>query len=200
MPLKTKIVLSDKELALVKNEDWILTKQRVIQKVYEIFNQSISAIDESIPWRAGLVSEIPVEPPKIYKGENYLGLPYVSLDHPRFFQKEDVFAVRTMFWWGNFFSITFHVAGIYKEIFAGRILESLKEDPADLYMCINSEQWHHHFKNDNYVRVDDLSHKEAETLLINKKFIKLALKYDLDQFNNISELLADGYKKIGDLF
>ena len=49
--------------------------------------------------------------PKIAKGENYLQLPYVLLDYPRCFDKENIFAIRTMFWWGNFFSITLHLSG-----------------------------------------------------------------------------------------
>lgn len=191
MPLKTKIVLSDKELALVKNDDWILTKQVIIQKVYEILNQSIEAIDEGIPFR------LPTEPPKISKGESYLGLPYVTLDHPRLFNKVDIFAIRTMFWWGNFFSITFHVAGSYKKIFAKRIIANYPEIPADVFLCIHKEQWHHHFKADNYVPVNSLSQQQMEALVTEKDFIKLALKFDLDQFNNIRELLIEGYKKIG---
>ena len=49
--------------------------------------------------------------PKITRGENYQLLPYVILDYPRCFQKEQVFAIRTMFWWGKGISITLHVSG-----------------------------------------------------------------------------------------
>lgn len=197
MPLKTKIVLSDKELVLVKNDDWILTKQVIIQKVYEILNQSIEAIDEGIPFKTGVGTGFPTEPPKISKGENYLGLPYVTLDYPRFFNKEDIFAIRTMFWWGNFFSITFHVAGCYKKIFATRIIANYQEIQADFFLCIHKEQWHHHFEADNFVPVEGLSQQQMEALLAEKDFIKLALKYDLGQFNNMQELLIEAYKKIG---
>ena len=32
---------------------------------------------------------------------------------PAVFSKENIFAIRTMFWWGNFFSISLHVSGKY---------------------------------------------------------------------------------------
>ena len=53
--------------------------------------------------------------PKISKGENYKDLPYVMLDYPRCFQKEKTIAIRTFFWWGNFFSINLQLSGEYKE-------------------------------------------------------------------------------------
>lgn len=196
MPLKTKIVLSDKELALVKNEDWILTKQQVIQKVYEILSQCIREIEE-MPLHTGEATGFPTEPPKISKGENYRGLPYVTLDYPRLFNNENIFAIRTMFWWGKFFSITFHVAGHYKKVFADRIIANYTHLHAGTFLCIHKEQWHHHFEADNYVPVESLSRKQLESVLAEKNFIKIALKYNLDQFNMMQELLIDGYKKIG---
>lgn len=198
MPLKTKIVLSDKELALVKNEDFILTKQVIIQKVYEILSQGTATIDTAIPIIYNGTG-FPIEPPKISKGENYLGLPYVTLDHPRLFNKSDIFAVRTMFWWGHFFSITFHAAGNYKEIFSDRILANYSEVPDGLFICIHKEQWHHHFEEDNYMPVNKLSTEQMQTIIAAKSFIKIALKFPLEHFNNIRELLDEGYKKIGKL-
>ena len=40
---------------------------------------------------------------KISRGENYRGLPYLILDYPAYFSQKDIFAFRTMFWWGHFF-------------------------------------------------------------------------------------------------
>jgi hypothetical protein len=51
---------------------------------------------------------------KISRGENYQLLPYIILDYPSYFSRNNIFAVRTMFWWGNFFSITLHLSGDHK--------------------------------------------------------------------------------------
>src|SRR4051812_7539492 len=110
----TKITLSDKELSLVKNVEWILTKQMIIQKVYDLFAGGVETIRSAVINSHSLPDNVRLSVPKIYKGENYLQLPYVIMDYPRCFDKEDIFAIRTMFWWGNFFSITLHLSGIYK--------------------------------------------------------------------------------------
>ncbi len=33
------------------------------------------------------------------------------LDYPRAFGRDSIFACRTFFWWGRFFSLTLHLAG-----------------------------------------------------------------------------------------
>ena len=76
-----------------------------------------SSITDRLPAEVAEIS------PKISKGENYNGLPYVMFDYPRFFTKENVFAVRTFFWWANYFSVTLHLKGEYKEMFAETIFK-----------------------------------------------------------------------------
>ncbi|MEJ7625324.1 MAG: hypothetical protein WKF35_00560 [Ferruginibacter sp.] len=197
MPLETKIVLSDKELALVKEGEWILTKQVIIQKVFEILNQGVKVIDEEILVNTVETPVFKTDYPKIYKGENYLGLPYVTLDYPRSFKKEDIFALRTMFWWSKFFSITFHVGGSFKKWFLTRLKENHQHIPAEFHICIHEEQWHHHFETDNYIPVQGVSLSRLDKILNEKDFIKLSLKYDLKDINDMQHLLSEGYKTIG---
>ena len=94
-------------------------------------------------------------PPKISKGENYKGLPYLVLDYPRYFGKDDHFAIRSMFWWGNFFSITLHLSGIYKKMYENKIEASftlLKEE--SFFIGISDDQWEHHFETSNYLPLE----------------------------------------------
>jgi len=107
------VSLSAFEKQLVTDAGWILTKNKIIQKVLVLFGELNKAwLNNSILWQLpAALTEIPA---KISRGENYEGLPYVMLDYPRCFGKEDVCAVRTFFWWGNFFSITLHLKGKYK--------------------------------------------------------------------------------------
>ena len=86
---KTKIMLSEQEQQIVNDTQWILTKQAIIQKVYYLFNEQVPVITALFsgtnPEHTGkLLSAVP----KISKGENYNGLPYVILDYPSLFDKE----------------------------------------------------------------------------------------------------------------
>jgi hypothetical protein len=125
-----KVQLSSAEMTLVCDPAWILTKNAIMTKVVAL----LAALSERyVEVYAPLTGEgglPPTQPPKISKGENYRGLPYVMLDYPRIFGKEDVFAIRTMFWWGHYFSVTLHLKGIYKEIYGPVIARHIQQTDA----------------------------------------------------------------------
>ena len=192
-------MLSDKELSLVKNVEWILTKQVIIQKVYDLFAGNIVSMKSAISKNNFIPESIRLSIPKINKGENYKGLPYVILDYPRSFEKDHVFAVRTMFWWGNFFSITLHLSGKYKDIMKEQLCSNaLFTD--NFYICVNDDPWQHHFEEDNYITCKRLSSQERTSILEKNNFIKLAIKFELDQWNIMQDLLITGYEQIIALF
>jgi hypothetical protein len=84
MQEKAKVSLSAFELQLVTDETFILTKNRIIQKVYELFGQCSENYKTVL--KQYTLPEIALQSPaKIAKGENYEGLPYVMLDFPRCF-------------------------------------------------------------------------------------------------------------------
>jgi len=130
--------------------------------------------------------------PKIYKGENYLSLPYVLMDYPRVFFKEDVFAIRSFFWWGNYFSITLHLSGKYFQYFKNNIADNLYKDDT-LFICINEEQWAHHFEETNYKPIKAID--SAENIL-NKPFIKIAKKLSLSEWNAAELFYRNNYKNL----
>lgn len=192
----TKIMLSDQELSLVKDAGWILTKQVIIQKVFEMFAERTGTINSCLQQVNHLGPEIKNTVPKIYKGEQYMQLPYVMMDHPRFFEKDHIFAIRTMFWWANFFSITLHISGKYRDALAEMIRANLSAGENDIYIGVHEDQWHHHFEESNYRHYDKLTPEEKIQFLEKNRFIKLALKFDIDEWNSMPMLLDDGYKKI----
>lgn len=191
MANSAKIHLSEKEMALVSNSEWILDKQNVIKKVYEMFGILNEEYRRELTQCNYLPITIKNDSGKIFKGENYLGLPYVILDHPAHFSKTDVFAIRTMFWWGNYFSITLHVSGIYKDSINkcySKVLELLKEK--DFSICINDEEWHHELSSENY-KPAILINEEDSYNILSKTFFKAAMSVPLNQWDKaISRLEA----------
>lgn len=193
----TKITLSAKELSLVTDPSWILTKQDIIEKVYRLLAPGIEMIKSELENKAiELPAAVKASVPKIYRGENYRQLPYVMLDFPRYFNGGEVFALRTMFWWGHFFSITLHLAGTPLDAYRKNIMEHLEKSKTDLFICVNEDQWEHHFETGNYKAVRHLTATETATIIQRQQFLKLALKYDLHQWNQMDVLLQDGYRQI----
>ena len=195
---KAKIRLSPKEAELVGNAEWILTKNKILQKV-KLILEELQVLQRQLLLSAPqlLPAEVIAISPKVAKGENYKGLPYLVLDHPRYFGKEDQFAIRTMFWWGNFFSITLHLSGKYKSRYQGKLhdlFDSLKQH--DYFIGVSDDQWEHHFEASNYQSLGDIDEKVFAATMNDKRFIKLAKRVSLKQWDDAGELLFASFSQL----
>lgn len=192
-----KIQLSAFEMDLVQNSDWILTKRVIIDKVYDLFGMLAT---EYVSLVKNYGYQLPVNisgaPPKISKGENYHGLPFVVLDYPRCFEKENSFAIRNFFWWGNFFSSTIQLKGKYKKQFAENFCNSyffLSEN--NYCICISGDEWDFRFNENNLTPVKKFTVTEWEEIIYKKDFVKLSVIISLNKWNEMPELLLGYFKK-----
>ncbi len=197
MDEKTKVTLSAGELTIASDRDIILTKRIVMETASHLFSAQIPFINNAFPQqiKEGLPA---IGHPKISRGENYKGFPYVIMDYPALFNKDDVFAQRTMFWWGHFFSITLHLSGKYKELYSEVVLRHLLHTGDDVYVCVGEKEWEHYFEKSNYRAYSSLQPEERDALL-QKSFLKVALKYELHHWNMMQSMLPEGYTKIFNL-
>ena len=182
------VTLSYAEMKLVTNASFILTKNSIINKVYALFGE-LSNTFKNIATQQYLPEEVLYTSPKIYRGENYEGLPWVMLDYPRYFKNEDFFAIRVFFWWGNFFSITLQLKGKYKTIFQNSFSNIANDD---WFLCLNENEWQHHFREDNYKPLALVSEIELNNL----SFIKLAKKIPLTEWNNAEDFFLIYFKQL----
>ncbi len=112
----SKLVFSDSELLLAQNREVILTKIAVIDKVYHQFGKLGNALFEYFKANRQAYNQELSILPKISKGENYLGFPWVMLDYPRFFDKDrGHLALRTFFWWGHNYLVQLQVSKKYAQ-------------------------------------------------------------------------------------
>jgi len=187
----SKIHLSPEELQLVQNAGLLLTKNVIIEKVYALFGELASELQQSsIYSTSNLPSEILNMGPKISRGEKYKGLPYVMLDYPRSFGKEDIFAVRTFFWWGNFFSVTLHLKGKYQQLFIPSLQKQIAFLAANNFqLCVAGEEWEHDLSDGNYIPLSISNNTIAEIDLVSKPFYKLTSRLELHQWNEMNERL-----------
>ncbi len=186
-----KIQLSASEMELVTNAGWILTKNDIIEKTRSLLaGLSEKYTAELNSYKHALPPEVFEAGPKISKGENYKGLPYLILDQPRHFDKENVFAIRTMFWWGHFFSITLHLSGKFKSVYQSSFIHARNKLSADeFYSCIHDSPWEHDFESHNYKPIIDFSEKEWHEHIVRSPFLKIAGKLPLAEWDQASEKL-----------
>jgi hypothetical protein len=196
----SKLTLSDEELQLAGNTNWILTKRIIIDKVVAMFAQLAATMQGKLHLQKALLPSIITQStPKIAKGENYLQLPWVMLDYPRYFSGADALAVRCMFWWGNGISITLHVSGTCKTMLQQRFADILiSETFCNYYLCVNEDEWQHHFKADNYLPVKELPAEKILQIIDNSPFIKIAVRFELQQWSEMPELLEKEFLQLLD--
>ncbi len=187
-------ILDGYELGLVQNAGMLYAKNNIIKKVVDLFSQLSEEYKKCA--ENFFPSEYLEHGPKISKGEKYLDLPYVILDYPRIFTKENKFAVRTLFWWGHSFSIHLHLAGVYKTLFEKTIASEINKGIFNgWYIGVNQDEWQHHFSDDNYVLLNNIGQFKHSL-----PFIKLAKKIPLNEWNNIHEFFLENFCQIANWF
>lgn len=181
-----KLGLSAEELRMVTDPSVILTKNAIIAKVYDMFGV-IAEKQQAMqfPQDALTVS------PKISRGENYKGLPYVMLDYPRLFTSAHVLAIRTHFWWGNYFSVTLHLKGLYKDRYVPALLNYYPEFCNEEYfLCSGQDEWEHELAPPSFTAVSDLSFQMFENLVREMPFVKLARQFPLEDWDKMHESIG----------
>ena len=188
-------LLTDKELALVTDAEVLLTKNRIVQKLIAYFSVLANDYKNIIP--DGELTGIFSKDAKISRGENYKGLPYVVLDYPRQFGKEDVFAIRTFFWWGNFFSITLQLSGKFFDEYSAIIDKAQQENKLDDWSIgVGQNAWEYYFEEDNYRSLKG----KLDFNITSLPFLKIAKKIPLQKWDESELFFKDNFKFLLKIF
>lgn len=177
----SKIQLSANESELILNKDWILTKHRITDKVYQVLG-AVAAEMQTASQRYGKITGTTIwqNAPKISKGEQYEQLPYMVLDYPRVFSRQDVFAIRNFFWWGNYFSTTLHLKGSYAATYAAAIAAN-KTISDKLFIATGNNEFNFNIEKE-YACSCGYSWP-SEEVLKTMPFIKLTIVCPLQEWN-----------------
>lgn len=190
-------MISEEEMTLLNNTEWILTKRLLIEKVSDLFGILYTSFKKyPKPFNQVFPAGSDIMPGKISRGENYRSLPYVILDYPAFFCKEDILVIRTMFWWGHFFSITLQLSGSIKRKFIGdQYLISSWIKSKEYFICINKDPWEHHFESDNYVLASAITNEQIAEIWKNP-FFKISKKLPISDWIYAEEYLKKGFEEL----
>jgi hypothetical protein len=196
MATSTKITISEHELVCLQDTDFLLTKRAISEKVQVLFMKLATRLADEPN-----ATSLPHIRTKVSKGDNYRGLPYWVLDYPAIFNQEDIFAYRTVCRWGHEFSFTLHLAGAYLEEHKSALLQNYTtlKTQEELYLCINTTMWEHHFDADNYSLFNEAIVNESAwaTFLAEKGFVKLAFKMPLEAWDEVVDKGVEVWQLLG---
>lgn len=186
--------ISTTELEVIQDTSFLKTKQSVTVKIRQLLGETRRQLLKSIRESAfDFPGGTDISMGKISRGENYRQLPYQVLDFPKLFKKENIFALRTMFWWGHFFSCTIHLQGKSLDLFRGRLAANFDQLlDREIYICIGETPWQYHYESDNYVllKPDHLDY------IKNCPFLKLSKKTSLQNWERIPDFSNDFFQLI----
>ncbi|MET6998495.1 hypothetical protein [Chitinophaga defluvii] len=188
-------LLTPAEQEVAYDANWIYLKNSIIEKVMLLMGRlqtelATHAAAAGFPFPENCLEQ----GAKISKGERYQELPYVILDFPRYFSKERIFAFRTMFWWGHYFSCTLHLAGEIKTAYHAALVAGYPLLAAnDFQVYTQEDPWYHDFENGNYRPVGTFTVDKWEAMVYRQDFIKLAKPFALNRWEKIIPDVAAAY-------
>ncbi len=173
---------SKEELDILGDSSFLLLKNSLNEKIIKLLGEIEAELRPSVEAHSFLYpADTYLKSGKISKGEQYQGLPYFMLDYPRKFTREEIFAFRTMLWWGNHFSCTLHLEGDTLLSKKDHIVAKLI-DENDLYFCVNHTPWEYHFLPDNYQRIEHLTKDKIIHQIEQYGFIKISSKIYISEW------------------
>ena len=182
-------MFTEKELRYAEDTDFLLTKATISQKVQALLNQTHDQLKQYLAVARFTFPEgTRTRAGKIARGENYQQLPYQLLDYPRLFTREDVFALRTMFWWGQFFSVTFQLGGESWQRYRPAILRHAGElTVSGASLCIGDDPWQHHRERSYYQPVRDMSPDVVHERMCHHPFLKVAIFLPIEEGTSLPD-------------
>jgi hypothetical protein len=175
------IIFSSYEQQIMQDTEFLRTKWEVMEKVSILLSKLQRMTDLSRLHRPKFVSRqtgLEFQGPKISRGENYNGLPYMVLDHPRYFSQESVFTFRCMFLWGQCWSFTLHLQGtVLEQVKAMEASTFELETP--VYVSSGESAWEYHYGEDNYRLFAPKSGTAIKEFIAERPFVKFSEKIPL---------------------
>lgn len=190
-------LFNDKELSYLEDTDFLLTKQEIGRTIVQVLGTAENLLKEEINSFGQLLPKQALSKVgKISRGENYQGLPYWVLDFPRLFQKENVFAFRTMVWWGHEISTTLHVAGSFLSTHQDKLEKELSQDIQGLFFCVNNNPWRYEFSEDNYQLLSRITERQVKSQIEEHQFLKLSFKHPISEIASLPNFASNSFKRL----
>jgi hypothetical protein len=192
--------LSEQELRFLADRDFLTAKHRIVQQLRRQLEEAQQLLKQH-QQELGLPAALWAVPPKISRGENYELLPYLVLDYPRVFQPEDIFAYRSMIWWGHEISCSLQLGGAYWQHYKASILQQLEKDTSlEWWLCVHTSPWEYHFRPDNYRPLSELlQQEESLDAFARKPFFKISRRLPLERYADLPAFCLESLKELAGL-
>jgi hypothetical protein len=98
-----------------------------------------------------------------------------------------------MFWWGNYFSITIHLKGIFYQHFKQAILENLEILSLNQFLINTSAAEWNHAIGEEYFQISEFGIEKITQKCNTDNLLKLAVKIPLQDLDLTGKIITDYY-------
>ena len=126
---------------------------------------------------------------KITKGDHYNGFPYMLLDYPNHFSKNEIVAVRNLISFGNGFYSTMHLRGHVVNDALPRIA---KINSTKAFVCTAHDEWLHHIDAQHWISVNDFSSSHHDQIKT-QGWLKLGVQLEINEPETWTNALVEAY-------
>jgi hypothetical protein len=179
---------ADNWLQLLNNKTYIEQKRKAYQWVLSQFEELATAAE--LQTQGKLPAIFSVSKPKISKGEAHEGLPFIVLDYPAWFDKENIVAIRTIFVWGEPIQITLLIKGRFVQQLAKQLSNYAANNQNKVFISMAESPWFHLQEKANWKKLD--AEKMNERLHQNQ-FIKLGVFCELNDWANLHQTTLETF-------
>ncbi|MCF8720944.1 hypothetical protein [Nitrospina gracilis] len=166
---------SDVELRLIRERELFLHKHSIIKKAearLEELKEVMIAELAKDPGPVPLGTDL--KRGKITKGENNKGFPFVSLDIPQFFTKEEYFTYRVLFWWGHYLGYSLVLKGPALPQYLDCLLARRGDARfADIWLARHDSPWEWEHADNHFSPVQEPTDNDVRQLVNGIQYIKV---------------------------
>lgn len=156
---RSKLEFSPQQLSLLHDASVWNAKRELIDGVSAWMGNTLERLKQHHQVVFGSLVPAPALNGKITRGENYNGFPYVLLDYPNLFSKEEIVAARNLVWFGNGFHCTLHIKGTTTT----KALSRLHASP-NILICVADNEWIHHINERDWISCNALDEKSKKRI------------------------------------
>lgn len=189
-----KVTLSAAERQLMSDQNVILTKNSILNKVSQLFGQLGNEFQLLLKTEVPGHAEFFNLQPKVSKGEKHEGFPWVILDYPRHFSAETGHcAIRCFFWWGHFCSIQLQVSGDFLD----PVMKALSNWQPDMVknwlIGTTVDPWNMYLPNPEWSPINFEKDSDPASSMM---YLKIAKVISLDEINILEKKMPEYFRQL----
>ncbi len=173
--INSPIQFTDQELGLIEDTSFFETKALITQKVKTLLHLLHDTLKKELvdfPFLAP--DDFHLDNHQFVKGEHLSGFPYLYLDYPKYYTKQEMFSFRSLFWWGHHFIFAWILSGKYLDQYKENILRHYKSlSGKGLFILMTKDPWEWKKHPDNLLEIRQDNQEEVSIALKTRPFLKI---------------------------